>query len=199
MGEVSLRAEQAQPTHGQQSIPSTTMSQATQITVQPPLGVPPGFAGNEAAWDAPVNTSFDNIVYKLHGKAKIRTKAEAKVSEALVSEEVSAARRHQAGGRDGAEDRQCAGHIGPKVSGKVSIETTAPGRSDRRSRGWNDGRLSFKLRRSEPQFGLGLCFRLQPKLVASQSFTREHDLVHPVAGHVKPPFAQDTLLGGWLR
>ena len=52
----------------QATIPGTTTPQPAQITVQPPLGVPPGWSGSQASWDAPENTGFDNLVYKLQNK-----------------------------------------------------------------------------------------------------------------------------------
>jgi hypothetical protein len=52
----------------QSTIPGTTTPQPPQITVQPPLGLPPGFSGNQSSWDAPENTGFDNMVYKLQNK-----------------------------------------------------------------------------------------------------------------------------------
>lgn len=52
----------------QQQIPGATMPTPQQMTVQPPLPVPPGVNGSRASWDSPEDTGFDDFVYKLQDK-----------------------------------------------------------------------------------------------------------------------------------
>lgn len=52
----------------QQALPGTTPAQPPQMTVQPPLGLSGGALGNMASWSAPIDSAFDDFLYKWQDK-----------------------------------------------------------------------------------------------------------------------------------